>query len=297
MDCNVGPANWLHSIQDPEESATADKGQSGPALYVWSVYWALATLTSTGYGDVHAVTVSEQWYSAACMLTGAVLFGYLLGSLTSTLTNQEALRARFEQGFQALASHMQRECVPLPLRSRIHCYLQQLWSQKNGRSEDELFGRLPFTLRSEVALASAAEMIVRVPSFANCETSLLRMIALALKPTLFQPQEEIISFGNVIPAMYFIVSGTVYISDKNGQVHRKLSRGAPKKLVHAGNSSFATSPYSLIPLVVSYCFHRYCEQLNRALLLTGRLCRRTFWRSGNGPTIALHCVCHGIHVL
>jgi len=68
-------------------------------------------------------------------------------------------------------------------------------------------------------------------------------------------------------------------------------------LEHAGNSSFATSPYSLIPLVVSYCFHRYCEQLNRALLLTGRLCRRTFWRSGNGPTIALHCVCHGIHVL
>lgn len=223
--CQQTLGTWLESVDEAEATLLTVEG-GALRMYVLSLYWGLATLTSTGYGDIHAVSIGEQWYSAACMLMGVALFGYLMGSLTSTLTNKEALRARFEQDFQALSGHMHRERLPSRLQARVRRYLQHLWSKKRGRVEEDLFGRLPLTMQSEVALSSASEMIVRVPSFATCEASFLRMAALALKPTLFQPQEEILSFGNVIPAMYFIVSGTVHITDREGLVRRKLHQGS-----------------------------------------------------------------------
>lgn len=35
-----------------------------------SLYWASATATSTGYGDVHAYTIAEKVYSIGAMIVG-----------------------------------------------------------------------------------------------------------------------------------------------------------------------------------------------------------------------------------
>ena len=45
-------------------------------------------MTSTGLGEIHAVTVAEQVFSIVVMFLGiSVLFGMLLGGITSMLTN------------------------------------------------------------------------------------------------------------------------------------------------------------------------------------------------------------------
>ena len=53
--------------------------------YVAALYWAFATMTSVGYGDVVAVTVLEQLMAIVCMVIGVTVFAYLMGAVTSIL--------------------------------------------------------------------------------------------------------------------------------------------------------------------------------------------------------------------
>ena len=55
--------------------------------YIISLYWAVATLTSTGYGDVTAVNTVERIIALIVMLIGLSLFGYILGAVAATIAN------------------------------------------------------------------------------------------------------------------------------------------------------------------------------------------------------------------
>ena len=55
--------------------------------YVVSLYWAAATMTSTGYGDVSAVSSGERIVAIIVMVIGLILYGYILGSVAATIAN------------------------------------------------------------------------------------------------------------------------------------------------------------------------------------------------------------------
>ncbi len=213
------PNDWLAS------RSSIDSPTNDIDVYIWALYWSFATITSTGYGDIHAMIAAEQWFASVGMLLGVVAFGYLLGSLTSTLTNQEALHARVEQGYQALERHMRIENIPLHLQTRALTYLQHLWARHHGRTNDDMFGDIPRTLQADVMTATVGDMIARVPSLSDADPSLLRMVAFTLHPTLVLAGEEIIRFGDLTPAMYFIVSGNVHVLDRCGTIYHTIEPG------------------------------------------------------------------------
>ncbi len=55
--------------------------------YIISLYWAAATTTSTGYGDVTAVNTSERIVALIAMVIGLILYGYILGAIAATIAN------------------------------------------------------------------------------------------------------------------------------------------------------------------------------------------------------------------
>jgi uncharacterized membrane protein (UPF0182 family) len=52
-------------------------GRRVPLLqkYVSSFYWAYSTVTTVGYGDVHAQTVLERLFCVVAMVIGGFIFG------------------------------------------------------------------------------------------------------------------------------------------------------------------------------------------------------------------------------
>lgn len=38
--------------------------------YPYALYWSISTLTSTGYGDIHAISCAEQWFATFTMIAG-----------------------------------------------------------------------------------------------------------------------------------------------------------------------------------------------------------------------------------
>ena len=61
--------------------------------YIISLYWASATLTSVGYGDISAHNAREMVFALVVQLIGIILYGYCLGVIAATLTNAASFRS------------------------------------------------------------------------------------------------------------------------------------------------------------------------------------------------------------
>ena len=51
--------------------------------YITSAYWAIATMTTVGYGDIAAVRIEEKIVACVIMMAGTSMFAYMMGSVVS----------------------------------------------------------------------------------------------------------------------------------------------------------------------------------------------------------------------
>ena len=57
-------------------------------IYVQTLYWAAATMTSTGYGDITAKTTRGEFIVLFVLIIGLLIYGYCLSNIAATLTNK-----------------------------------------------------------------------------------------------------------------------------------------------------------------------------------------------------------------
>ena len=61
--------------------------------YLWSLYWALVTLTSTGYGDITPRNVGEVLYTMCIMVSNLYVYGYVVGTVSLTIEKSDEKEA------------------------------------------------------------------------------------------------------------------------------------------------------------------------------------------------------------
>ena len=66
----------------------AERGVQEGLTLVDSIWWAMVTMTTVGYGDFYAKTfIGRFLISYPCMLLGIGVFGYLVGIVANSLLN------------------------------------------------------------------------------------------------------------------------------------------------------------------------------------------------------------------
>ena len=71
-----GPTNWVEA-----EGLNVDGPGATTLQYVTSLYWAVTTLTTVGYGDIHAISTGEKMFSLLTIIIGSVLYATVFGEL------------------------------------------------------------------------------------------------------------------------------------------------------------------------------------------------------------------------
>lgn len=74
--------------------------------YIVSLYWATATTTTVGYGDIRAHTHLERGYATVIMIYGVMAYGYLTASVAASLVNADSARALHQSKLQAVKSYL-----------------------------------------------------------------------------------------------------------------------------------------------------------------------------------------------
>ncbi len=71
-----------------------------------SLYWATATTTTVGYGDIRAHTNSERLYASIVMVLGVSAYGYIIASVAASLANADARRAKYQSKMKSIKAYL-----------------------------------------------------------------------------------------------------------------------------------------------------------------------------------------------
>ena len=81
-----GGPTWANTYDDGK---VAQPGVPTSVKYLYSVYWAVTTLTTVGYGDVIPTNDTERGYALAAMLCSALVFGYMISNIGSLVASMD----------------------------------------------------------------------------------------------------------------------------------------------------------------------------------------------------------------
>ena len=92
--------------------------------YLYSIYWALTTLTTVGYGDITPTNDLERMYALGALLIGALVFGYLLSSVGSMMSNLDNRSNVVEEKLDQMQEVIRHTNMPSELAGRIRSYTE-----------------------------------------------------------------------------------------------------------------------------------------------------------------------------
>lgn len=150
--------NWVvySGIQDEDPSYQ----------YLVSLYWALQTLTTVGYGDVTPRSVYEKIAGLIWMIIGVGFYSFTIGNLASIFSSIDTKAADLQQKLAILAEFSKRNKIPEEVQNKVKIFLENnhgdhlsLNNQKNLLSE------VPASMRAEVVSHTHAEIIKRIRFF------------------------------------------------------------------------------------------------------------------------------------
>lgn len=68
--------------------------------YITAIYWSIVTLTTTGYGDLHAENTREMLFDIAYMLFNLGLTSYIIGNMTNLVVHWTSHTRNFVSTFK-----------------------------------------------------------------------------------------------------------------------------------------------------------------------------------------------------
>ncbi|KAJ6406275.1 hypothetical protein OIU84_009908 [Salix udensis] len=183
-----------------------------------TLYWSITTLTTTGYGDLHAVNYDEMVFSMLYMMFDLGLTSYLIGNMTNLVVQATSRTRQFRDTIQAVSSFAQRNHLPVRLQEQMLAHLSLKYrTDSEGLHQQETIESLPKAIRSSISNYLFYSLVDRVYLFRGVSNDLLFQLVTEMKAEYFPPREDVILQNEAPTDLYILVTGAVeLIMRRNG---------------------------------------------------------------------------------
>nr|KAJ0217263.1 hypothetical protein LSAT_V11C300112070 [Lactuca sativa] len=212
---------WIGSIIQDFEDKSIWLG------YTYSLYWSIVTLTTVGYGDLHAVNPGEKVFNIFYMLFNIGLTSYLIGNMTNLIvhsavktfmmnrSNCDLTNVRFDvlkrDSINEILRYASKNRLPEGLKEQMLAHMQLKFKTAELQQE-EVLEDLPKAIRSSIAQHLFRKTVEKTYLFKGISEDLSSQLVTDLKAEYFPPKVEVILQNEIPTDFYIIVSGTMFLT-------------------------------------------------------------------------------------
>ena len=179
--------------------------------YLKSIYWAVTTITTIGYGDITPTTNSQIVFTIFVEIIGVGTYGYLIGKMASFFTKKDPAKTRYLANMEELSTLVKLRTIPRDLQRRIRNYHTYMYNQRLGYDEISFLDKLPESLKVELSLCLKEDLINKITLFRSQEENFLKDVAMHLIPLVLTPGDYVFREGEEALNMYFVVHGELIV--------------------------------------------------------------------------------------
>ncbi|CAD8137652.1 unnamed protein product [Paramecium pentaurelia] len=152
--------NWINKAGIVEDSWFA--------LYSYSIYWSVMTMTTVGYGDLTPANHEEALFCVCTMFIASVVFAYSINTIGMIITEMNKFDEKINENMAIINRYMQRKNFEQSLQFRVRQYLQNLWTQEEKFrivDENKIINCLSPNLKEEIQICLYGQFITSIHIF------------------------------------------------------------------------------------------------------------------------------------
>ncbi|KAL0699161.1 hypothetical protein Bca4012_055283 [Brassica carinata] len=189
--------------------------------YIAAIYWSTTTMTTVGYGDLHASNTIEMGFITFYMLFNLGLTAYLIGNMTNLVLEGTRRTMEFRNSIQAASNFVSRNHLPPRLRDQILAYMC-LRFKAESLNQQHVIDQLPKSIHKSICQHLFLPSVQKVYLFKSVSREILLLLVSKMKAEYIPPREDVIMKNEAPEDVYIIVSGEVEIIDSQTERERVL---------------------------------------------------------------------------
>uniref|UniRef100_A0ACD5TFD3 Uncharacterized protein n=1 Tax=Avena sativa TaxID=4498 RepID=A0ACD5TFD3_AVESA len=191
--------------------------------YISCIYWSITTMTTVGYGDLHAQNNVEMIFNIFYMLFNLGLTAYLIGNMTNLVVEGTRRTMEFRNSIRAASSFVCRNRLPPRLQQQILAYMC-LKFRAESLNQQQLMDQLPKSICKSICEHLFLPVVSEVYLFRQVSRDTLLFLVTRTKPEYIPPREDVIVQGEAADDVYIVVSGEVEVIHFDGVREQVVGR-------------------------------------------------------------------------
>ncbi|CAI0428081.1 unnamed protein product [Linum tenue] len=170
---------WIGSLKMGDYSYAQFRDIDIWTRYTTSLYFAIVTMATVGYGDIHAVNLREMIFVMIYVSFDMILGAYLIGNMTALIVKGSKTE-KYRDKMTDLIKYMNRNQLGRDIRNQITGHLRLQYER--SYTEASVLQEIPISIRAK---------------------------AVRLHEEFFLPGEIILEQGSVVDQLYFVCQGAL----------------------------------------------------------------------------------------
>ncbi|GBG90213.1 hypothetical protein CBR_g50392 [Chara braunii] len=195
--------------------------------YLCSIYWAILTLSSIGYGDFLPSNSEERIFAALYAIISMFMLSYALGSMTDLLVKgRNTLELHNKLG--ELRAFAAQEKLPYDVEQQLRGEL--ITTCRTAKEKRHILDDFPRHVRVSVVRHLYQAAVDGSELFKNCSELFKAQVAAHLQPEFFRVDCVVLMQGDVTGDMYLVLDGCLIREAKSS-----TGRRDPVAMLHPGD--------------------------------------------------------------